>query len=131
MLCQVVLAADLVLDRLDGLTFLNHVHTSGSHSGTALLNLAALHLIQLHSQHIHTLRLSSPSFISIDRYFALPLLLFASNLCVSLPSSAINTIIRSLTITFHKHKSPVQLLHDFLIPKTVTIHDIAYIVSPT
>jgi len=45
MLCQVCLRVDLVSEPLDGRTFLNHVHTSGSHSGTLLRNLASLHLI--------------------------------------------------------------------------------------
>lgn len=45
MLCQVCLAVDLVSEPLDGRTFLNHVHTSGSHSGTLLRNLAPLHPI--------------------------------------------------------------------------------------
>ena len=45
MLCQVCLAVDLVSEPLDGRTSLNHVHTSGSHSGTLLRNLASLHLI--------------------------------------------------------------------------------------
>jgi hypothetical protein len=98
MLCQVVLAVDLVLDRLDGLTFLNHVHTSGSHRGTAVL-----HLIQFHFQPICTQPLSSPSFISIGRYFALPLFLLVHGLCncIGLPSAIITTgytSIRSLTI---------------------------------
>jgi len=70
MLCQVFLAVDLVSDSLDGRTPLNHVHTSGSHSGTALLNWVALRLVQLHFRPICALTVASPSFLRINCYLS-------------------------------------------------------------